>query len=69
MLITNKRGQVLLQRVTYRPTRLLPGGAVDRGEMVLGVRLCRPAEICATSGRGGRSRARAEVRGQTAESA
>ncbi|MEU4359961.1 NUDIX domain-containing protein [Streptomyces virginiae] len=31
-LITNRRGQVLLQRVTYRPTRLLPGGAVDKGE-------------------------------------
>ncbi|MYW12176.1 NUDIX domain-containing protein [Streptomyces sp. SID2563] len=32
VLITNRRGQVLLQRVSYRPTRLLPGGAVDRGE-------------------------------------
>ncbi|MFI9210292.1 NUDIX domain-containing protein [Streptomyces sp. NPDC053253] len=32
VLITNQRGQVLLQRVTYRPTRLLPGGAVDLGE-------------------------------------
>ncbi|GGZ25649.1 hypothetical protein GCM10010300_81310 [Streptomyces olivaceoviridis] len=32
VLITNRRGQVLLQRVTYRPTRLLPGGALDRGE-------------------------------------
>ncbi|MFD7323934.1 NUDIX domain-containing protein [Streptomyces sp. NPDC059875] len=32
VLITNQRGQVLLQRVTYRPTRLLPGGAVDKGE-------------------------------------
>ncbi|MBB0243645.1 NUDIX domain-containing protein [Streptomyces alkaliphilus] len=32
VLITNRRGQVLLQRVGYRPTRLLPGGAVDTGE-------------------------------------
>ncbi|MFC8537439.1 NUDIX domain-containing protein [Streptomyces sp. NPDC057249] len=32
VLITNRRGQVLLQRVGYRPTRLLPGGAVDQGE-------------------------------------
>ncbi|MFE3643648.1 NUDIX domain-containing protein [Streptomyces sp. NPDC059169] len=32
VLITNQRGQVLLQRVTYRPSRLLPGGAVDKGE-------------------------------------
>ncbi|MEU9700226.1 NUDIX hydrolase [Streptomyces sp. NPDC047981] len=32
VLITNQRGQILLQRVTYRPTRLLPGGAVDPGE-------------------------------------
>ncbi|MFB9479591.1 NUDIX domain-containing protein [Streptomyces filamentosus] len=32
VLITNQRGQVLLQRVTYRPTHLLPGGAVDKGE-------------------------------------
>ncbi|WP_406186237.1 NUDIX domain-containing protein [Streptomyces sp. NBC_01006] len=32
VLITNQRGQVLIQRVTYRPTRLLPGGAVDKGE-------------------------------------
>lgn len=32
VLITNRRGQVLLQRVGYRPTRLLPGGAVDKGE-------------------------------------
>jgi 8-oxo-dGTP pyrophosphatase MutT (NUDIX family) len=32
VLITDKRGQVLLQRVTYRSTRLLPGGAVDKGE-------------------------------------
>lgn len=30
VLITNRRGQVLLQRVGYRPTRLLPGGAVER---------------------------------------
>ncbi|PCG87199.1 NUDIX hydrolase [Streptomyces sp. WZ.A104] len=32
VLITNQRGQILLERVTYRPTRLLPGGAVDPGE-------------------------------------
>ncbi|MGC4947059.1 NUDIX hydrolase [Streptomyces sp. DT224] len=32
VLITNRRGQVLLQRVSYRPTRLLPGGAVEKGE-------------------------------------
>lgn len=32
VLITNQRGQVLIQRVTYRPTRLLTGGAVDKGE-------------------------------------
>lgn len=32
VLITNRRGQVLVQRVSYRPTRLLPGGAVDKGE-------------------------------------
>ncbi|MEU1666257.1 NUDIX hydrolase [Streptomyces sparsogenes] len=32
VLITNRRGQVLLQRVSYRPTRLLPGGGVDRDE-------------------------------------
>ncbi|MEU7028917.1 NUDIX domain-containing protein [Streptomyces sp. NPDC046275] len=32
VLITDRRGRVLLQRVTYRPTRLLPGGAVDKGE-------------------------------------
>ncbi|WP_282697642.1 NUDIX domain-containing protein [Streptomyces sp. CC208A] len=32
ILITNQRGQVLLQRVTYRPARLLSGGAVDKGE-------------------------------------
>ncbi|QIS75515.1 NUDIX hydrolase [Streptomyces sp. DSM 40868] len=29
VLITNQRGQVLLQRVSYRSTRLLPGGAVE----------------------------------------
>jgi 8-oxo-dGTP pyrophosphatase MutT (NUDIX family) len=27
-----QRGQVLIQRVSYRPTCLLPGGAVDKGE-------------------------------------
>ncbi|WP_235023683.1 NUDIX domain-containing protein [Streptomyces sp. WAC05374] len=32
VLITDQRGRVLLQRVTYRPARLLPGGAVDKGE-------------------------------------
>lgn len=32
MLITNQRGRILLQRVSYRSTRLLPGGAVDKGE-------------------------------------
>ncbi|WP_394426490.1 NUDIX hydrolase [Streptomyces sp. SGAir0957] len=32
VLITNRRGQVLVQRVSYRATRLLPGGAVDKGE-------------------------------------
>ncbi|MEU3607972.1 NUDIX domain-containing protein [Streptomyces sp. NPDC035033] len=32
VLITDLRGQVLVQRVTYRPTCLLPGGAVDKGE-------------------------------------
>ncbi|MEU3414631.1 NUDIX hydrolase [Streptomyces sp. NPDC006658] len=32
VLITNQRGRVLLQRVGYRPTRLLPGGAVDLEE-------------------------------------
>ncbi|MCE0444824.1 NUDIX domain-containing protein [Streptomyces tricolor] len=32
VLITNQRGQILLQRVSYRPTCLLPGGAVDTGE-------------------------------------
>ncbi|MFI1655131.1 NUDIX domain-containing protein [Streptomyces sp. NPDC020472] len=30
--ITNGRGRVLLQKVGYRPFRLLPGGAVDKGE-------------------------------------
>ncbi|MGW0855070.1 NUDIX domain-containing protein [Streptomyces sp. NPDC002690] len=32
VLITNRLGQVLVQSVDYRATRLLPGGAVDRGE-------------------------------------
>ncbi|SEB63906.1 NUDIX hydrolase [Streptomyces sp. TLI_105] len=32
VLITNERGQVLVQKVGYRPFRLLPGGAVDKGE-------------------------------------
>ncbi|MFI8932554.1 NUDIX domain-containing protein [Streptomyces sp. NPDC053474] len=32
VLITDRRGRILLQRVSYRPTRLLPGGAVDLGE-------------------------------------
>ncbi|MFV0131582.1 NUDIX domain-containing protein [Streptomyces sp. HMX112] len=32
VLSTNRSGQVLLQRVSYRPTRLLPGGAVAPGE-------------------------------------
>jgi 8-oxo-dGTP pyrophosphatase MutT (NUDIX family) len=32
VLITDRRGRVLLRRVSYRPTRLLPGGTVDRGE-------------------------------------
>jgi hypothetical protein len=32
VLITNRRGRVLLQRVCYRPTRLPPEGAVDVGE-------------------------------------
>ncbi|MET9932384.1 MULTISPECIES: NUDIX hydrolase [unclassified Streptomyces] len=32
VLITDERGRVLVQRVDYRPSRLLPGGAVDRGE-------------------------------------
>lgn len=32
VLITNQHGQVLIQRVSYRPTCLLPGGAVDKGE-------------------------------------
>lgn len=32
VLITDRRGRVLLQSVTYRPTRLLTGGAVDKGE-------------------------------------
>ncbi|MFD6532814.1 NUDIX domain-containing protein [Streptomyces sp. NPDC060184] len=32
VLITNQLGQVLVQSVDYRDTRLLPGGAVDKGE-------------------------------------
>ncbi|MCX5338601.1 NUDIX domain-containing protein [Streptomyces atratus] len=32
MLVTNQQGQILVQRVDYRPTCLLPGGAVDKGE-------------------------------------
>ncbi|MFJ3786046.1 NUDIX domain-containing protein [Streptomyces sp. NPDC090093] len=32
VLITDEYGQVLVQRVDYRPWRLLPGGAVDKGE-------------------------------------
>ncbi|MFE5734103.1 NUDIX domain-containing protein [Streptomyces sp. NPDC056528] len=32
VLITDERGRVLVQRVDYRPSRLLPGGAVDKGE-------------------------------------
>ncbi|WP_432087647.1 NUDIX domain-containing protein [Streptomyces sp. bgisy095] len=32
VLITDVRGRVLVQRVDYRPSRLLPGGAVDKGE-------------------------------------
>lgn len=31
VLITNQRGQLLLQRVSYRPTRLLPGGGFRLG--------------------------------------
>ncbi|MFI5857390.1 NUDIX domain-containing protein [Streptomyces parvulus] len=32
VLITDRRGRVLIQHVDYRPTCLLPGGAVDAGE-------------------------------------
>ncbi|MEW2124948.1 NUDIX hydrolase [Streptomyces sp. NPDC007259] len=32
VLITDQYGRVLVQRVGYRPTRLLPGGALDPGE-------------------------------------
>ncbi|MEU5690114.1 hypothetical protein [Streptomyces venezuelae] len=32
MLITGQRGRVLIQRVDYRTTFLLPGGAVDANE-------------------------------------
>ncbi|MGW4548518.1 NUDIX domain-containing protein [Streptomyces violaceorubidus] len=32
VLITDGRGRVLIQRVDYRPTCLLPGGAVDANE-------------------------------------
>ncbi|MFF9854120.1 NUDIX domain-containing protein [Streptomyces litmocidini] len=32
VLITNEQGMVLVQKVGYRPFRLLPGGAVDKGE-------------------------------------
>ncbi|MGW6540989.1 NUDIX domain-containing protein [Streptomyces sp. NPDC055051] len=32
VLITDQRGRVLVQKVGYRPHRLLPGGAVDKGE-------------------------------------
>ncbi|MCX4985348.1 NUDIX hydrolase [Streptomyces sp. NBC_00572] len=32
VLITDQRGQVLVQHVDYRDTCLLPGGAVDKGE-------------------------------------
>ncbi|MFF8809126.1 NUDIX domain-containing protein [Streptomyces omiyaensis] len=32
VLVTDERGRVLIQHVDYRPTCLLPGGAVDRGE-------------------------------------
>lgn len=31
-VITNRRGRVLVERVSYRDTLLLPGGAVDKGE-------------------------------------
>ncbi|MFE5513885.1 NUDIX domain-containing protein [Streptomyces sp. NPDC056529] len=32
VLITDRRGRVLIERVGYRDTCLLPGGAVDKGE-------------------------------------
>ncbi|MFE1190048.1 NUDIX hydrolase [[Kitasatospora] papulosa] len=32
VLITDRRGRVLVESVGYRDTRLLPGGAVDKGE-------------------------------------
>lgn len=32
VLITNKAGEVLVQEVDYRSTRLLPGGGVDPAE-------------------------------------
>ncbi|MFI9122593.1 NUDIX domain-containing protein [Streptomyces bikiniensis] len=32
VLITDEYGRVLVQRVDYRPSYLLPGGAVDKGE-------------------------------------
>ncbi|MFF9510003.1 NUDIX domain-containing protein [Streptomyces sp. NPDC014727] len=32
MLITDRRGRVLIQHVDYRDACLLPGGAVDKGE-------------------------------------
>ncbi|MBV7672476.1 NUDIX hydrolase [Streptomyces halstedii] len=32
VLITDQHGRILVQRVGYRPTRLLPGGALDPGE-------------------------------------
>ncbi|MFJ3505288.1 NUDIX domain-containing protein [Streptomyces sp. NPDC090135] len=32
VLITDRRGRVLIERVGYRDTCLLPGGAVDQGE-------------------------------------
>lgn len=32
VLITGQRGRVLIQRVDYRTTFLLPGGAVDANE-------------------------------------
>lgn len=31
-LTTDRRGRVLVERVSYRGIRLLPGGAVDNGE-------------------------------------
>ncbi|MGI5262402.1 NUDIX domain-containing protein [Streptomyces angustmyceticus] len=32
VLITDQQGKVLVQSVDYRDTRLLPGGAIDKGE-------------------------------------